>query len=75
MPKRCLKVIPEPPPNTRTVFVQPPERAKFPFMKGAGKLDLLCGSCDSILAKNIVEGTVVNMVFKCPDCGSFNDSG
>jgi hypothetical protein len=74
MPKRRLKVIPEPAPGTRSVFVQPPEKAKFPFMRGQGAFDLLCGSCDSILAKNIVDGQVRGVVFKCPDCGSFNDT-
>jgi len=75
VPKRRLKVIPEPAPNICSVFIQPPEKAKFPFITGQGKLDLLCGTCDSVLAKKVVEGQIRGIVFKCPDCGSYNDSG
>ena len=67
-----LKIIPKPKPNTRTVII--PKRGKVETaFKGVGNLNLLCGNCNSKLAKNIAEGQIANMVIKCAICGLYNN--
>jgi hypothetical protein len=72
--QRRLTLIPEPKPGTRSVLVQPPGAAPFPFIIGVGNLDLLCGQCGAVLLKSVVEGQVSNVVFKCPTCGNFSEA-
>jgi hypothetical protein len=66
------RLIPEPAPNTRTVFASPPG-FKGPFMQGPGGDDTVCGKCGAVLLSGIPEGSVRNIVFRCFVCGSFNE--
>lgn len=64
-----LKTIPEPKPNTRTVFI-----AKVsPIIKGVGDIDLVCGECGEILVEGIGHGQIKNIVIRCPKCNTYND--
>jgi predicted RNA-binding Zn-ribbon protein involved in translation (DUF1610 family) len=56
------------------MLVQPSGAAPFPFIIGAGNLDLLCGQCGAVLLKSVEEGQVSNVVFKCPACGRFSEA-
>ena len=48
MPQRRLRVIPRPEPRSRLVLTVPPEG-----VQGGGELDLLCGLCDTVLARGL----------------------
>lgn len=67
-----LEVIAEPEPGTRAVFTISGNR-KFAFIKGVGKDNYLCGSCQNIICENVNRGQISNIVFKCPYCESFNE--
>ena len=71
---RALVVIPEPAPNTRTVF---PGTGKGPTVRGtgagAGPLDYVCGSCGATILESVSQGQFQNIVFRCWKCGKFND--
>jgi hypothetical protein len=90
VPRRILDVIPEPGQDTRAVLRHQPgwlERflpdvlasrlvpSPGPFFTGDGPLDLLCGQCGATLASGMEEGRVQDVVFQCPRCGAFNDTG
>lgn len=66
---RKLKTIPEPKPNTRTVFIA----QVLPIIKGVGNLNLLCGNCSAVLVKGIDEGHIRNIVVQCPICKFYNE--
>ena len=67
--KIMLKIIPEPKPNTRTVFTG----KVLPFIKGVGNVDLLCGNCKAVLMEGIDDGQVTNIVIRCPICRFHNE--
>lgn len=90
MPRRILRTIPEPARDTRVVLRQQegalerllPEflAARIgggpdPFFTGDGPLDLLCGECGQTLARGMEEGRISDVVFECPDCGAYNETG
>jgi hypothetical protein len=66
-----LKIIPKPLDGTRSVLhsVNP----DLPFIKGDGFDSYLCGKCGHILADQIEEGQLHNLVFECPKCNEYND--
>ena len=66
-----LEIIPEPPAGTASVLVFG-KKGKHAFIKGTGEDNLLCGTCKNVLCENITRGQVRNLVFKCPNCDSFN---
>jgi len=71
MQKRIrLNVIPEPQPNTRTILA--PQNG--PAIRGGGEIDFICGNCESLLAEGISEDQIRNIVFKCSNCGQYNES-
>ncbi len=74
MPKIKLPVIPKPAEGTRAILV--PEKGVIPVIKGTGgDIDLLCGNCGIVLASGLVPTQkIVNIVIKCPNCGSYNDT-
>ena len=72
--QKTLRVIPEPKPNTRSVMIQNEGEVPFVFMKGGGSEDLICGSCDALLCESVAWANLRGVVFKCPMCGTFNDS-
>ena len=69
-----LKVIPKPEERTRTVL-KPKNRDSSVTIKGSGKLNLVCGKCGAILAREIHEGQIKNIVLFCNKCDSYNDTG
>jgi hypothetical protein len=68
-----LPLIPESTKNTRAVFHQPPSEKPFPFFRGSGPADLLCGKCSFRLGQGIGVGQIKDLVLKCPKCSSYND--
>ena len=64
-----LKVIPEPEEGTASVLVQ---KNKVPTFKGDGEDNYLCGKCKFTICEKIKHGQFVNIVFKCPNCESYN---
>ena len=64
-----LKAVPEPEPQTRTVIAS--ETA--PAIEGVGDVSYSCGGCDTILLDGVIAGQVVNVVLKCPQCGTFSE--
>jgi hypothetical protein len=73
-----LHVIPEPAPGTRSVFQKPaaPRDDRTPFVTNGGALNYVCGNpdCGLLLLKNVEIEQVSNLVFKCPSCGSYNET-
>jgi len=69
MPDITLPIIEKPAEGTRTVF----QGEAKPFIKGAGQVNYLCGSCGETLLERVEPGQVRNIVFCCPNCGSYND--
>jgi hypothetical protein len=68
-----LRSIPEPEPNTRTVFVyEGPGTAVFRGV-GAGGTTFVCASCESPLAEDVGELQLRNLVLVCKGCGAFNE--
>lgn len=69
-----LKVIPEPDPNSRTIFEKMPETGTI-FLQGyESKEAMECGSCGAPLAVGISREAATSIVFKCAQCGAFNDT-
>lgn len=66
-----MKVIPKPKEEAATIFIAP-EGKKFAFIKSSGNDNYLCGTCNFIICENVDPGQVMNIVFKCPNCGSYN---
>lgn len=71
-----MEVTPEPEKDTTAVLVlsSPCHVSTTPFaiIKGGGDTDYVCGACRAILASQVNRGQLVNLVFKCINCGSFN---
>lgn len=68
-----LKVIPEPDPNTRTVFEKGGADPKF-FQSFHTNIALVCGSCSSVLAAGMRREDIQNIVLRCNQCQSFNEA-
>ena len=71
MQKIQMVVIDEPKPNTRTVLVS--GRDSAPPITGNGAITYVCGKCSFPIVENVNSDQVLNIVFKCPSCGAFND--
>jgi len=67
-----LMVIPEPEPNTRSVFIYTGEGTAV--MRGPGNVVMECGNCGVPLVDGVSVANVQNIVFKCPNCGAFNET-
>ena len=68
--KERLKTVEKPSPRVRAVIFS---KGKFPIIEGKGNIDFLCGNCQTILAKNVWRLTLINIVTKCPSCGTYNE--
>ena len=64
-----LSVIPKPGEGVRTVI----ESKVSPAFKGEGEVDYICGCCGAILAENVRQGQIKNIVIHCPKCGQYNE--
>lgn len=69
----ALKVIPEPDPNTRAVFIYQGEGTVI-FTGYQVGLALVCGSCKSHLVEGMPKGNIQNIVIRCKNCGSYNEA-
>ncbi len=50
-----------------------PESAKMqPYITGKGALNYNCGKCNHPILKSIRRIQIVDAVYKCPKCGTFN---
>lgn len=67
-----LRVIPEPDPDTRAVFIYNGE-GTVAFTGYQVGLALTCGSCQSHLAVGIPRENIQNIVIRCKKCGSYNE--
>ena len=70
-----LKVIPEPAPKSRVVTeVQVGEdEGEGEESKNANRVNYVCGNCNAIIAKNVVQGSMKEQVVKCTDCNAYNE--
>lgn len=68
-----LMVIPEPDPNTKTVFEHTGTGTIF-FSYSDGRYSLDCGACGAPLAVVSDRQQVLGIVLHCAACGEFNDT-
>ena len=66
-----MQVIAEPKPGTASVLILD-KTGPYALMRGSGDTDYLCGACQNVICEHIGRGQVITLVFKCPNCGSFN---
>lgn len=71
-----MEVIPEPAKNTASVLAlaTPSYVSNTPFaaISGSGETDYVCGACMVVIASRVDRGSIINLVFKCLNCQSFN---
>jgi hypothetical protein len=68
-----LQVIPEPDPNSRTVFEKTGDGTVL-FQGFATNIALACGSCGAPLAAGIEPNQIKGIVLRCKQCSAFNDT-
>lgn len=67
-----LAVVPEPDPNSRTIFVR--EGDGTIVLQGSETgLSQDCGNCGASLIAGVALGRVAGVVIRCNGCGSFNE--
>lgn len=71
MSNYSMEVIPKPKEGTAAIF-ETTEKGEFVFIKGIGSDNYVCGACKSIICENVVRKQIINIVFKCANCGSYN---
>jgi hypothetical protein len=71
---RPLTEIPEPDPGTRTVFEWGGDREGLFLVGSESSISYDCASCNAPLYVGLAPGAVQNIVFRCPRCGTFNES-
>lgn len=67
-----LKIIPEPDPDTRTLFIYEGEGTVC-FSGYEIGLALICGNCKSQLVVGIPKANIENIVIRCKKCGKYNE--
>jgi phage FluMu protein Com len=65
-----LKIIEEPKPNSRAIFIS---GNKITFFTGEGNINHLCRNCNYVLNERVWTRSLSNIVIKCPVCDSFNE--
>lgn len=70
----ALTIIPEPVDGTRTIFTASVQGG--PILEGQllDVPDLVCGRCRTILVTRRSLNQVYDIVFRCPNCSSFNEA-
>lgn len=68
-----MSVIKKPGENTRSVIHYDGE-GHGPFVRGDGDLSYVCGGCRNVLLEAVVAGFSVNVVYRCPKCGAYNET-
>ncbi|MCC2502210.1 MULTISPECIES: hypothetical protein [Bacillus cereus group] len=66
-----LEVIPKPESGTAAILCTP-DGFKGPIFQGEGTNNYLCGVCKYVLCKKIIRQQIVEIVFECPECKSYN---
>lgn len=66
-----MDVIPEPKPGEASVLVFD-KKGRHVMIRDAGDVNYLCGTCRNVICERVTRGMIINLVFKCPNCGSFN---
>jgi hypothetical protein len=67
-----LMVIPEPEPDTRSVFMYVGDGTVA--MKGPGNVVMECGKCGAPLVEGVPVSQIRNIVFFCQSCGAHNET-
>ena len=67
-----LKIIPKPDDGRRSI-IMPPSENEPTIIKGPGNIDLICGNCGAILAKEVEENQIKNVVLYCNQCNNYNE--
>ncbi len=65
-----MEVISEPEPGTRSIFICDTTVTTF---IGTGPRSYQCGICGETLIEGARTERFANVVFKCGDCGGFNE--
>lgn len=68
-----MRVIEEPKKGSRAILQSGNPSTDFVFIVGEGDTDYICGNCGNIICKNISKDMIVNVVFLCPKCKSYNE--
>lgn len=70
-----LKIVSKPDPATTTILSRGdiPNRDPFIISEG-GSYNLVCGSCEFMLARNVEFVQIKQFVFHCPKCKRYNVS-
>lgn len=66
-----MEVIPEPKKGTASVLVPGTDGPQVMF-KGDADDIYICGCCGKPICENIQRGQLINLVFKCFNCGLYN---
>lgn len=66
-----MDVIAEPKHGTASVLIPSASGPQVMFSSVAED-SYICGGCNEIICKNVQRGQIINLVFKCFKCGSFN---
>jgi hypothetical protein len=69
----ALKVIQEPDPNTRSVFIYDGEGTTA-FTGFEVGIALTCGKCESRLVVGIPRDSIRNIIIRCKNCSAFNEA-
>lgn len=68
-----LKVIPEPDPGSRSVFIKNGEGSII-FSGRETEISLDCGQCGASLVVGLKQEQIRSIVLRCNQCGAFNDT-
>ena len=68
-----LKVIPEPAPKSRVIIEAFKGEDEGKKDSKAKKVNYVCGNCNSMIAENVIEGSMKDQVVKCNTCNSYNE--
>jgi DNA-directed RNA polymerase subunit RPC12/RpoP len=68
-----LKVIPEPAPKSRVVIEAQKDEGEGEEGMNTERVNYVCGNCNSIIAENVIEGSMKDQVVKCTSCNSYNE--
>ena len=68
-----LKVIPKPAPKSRVVTEAYSGEDEGKESKKANRVNYVCGSCNAIIAKDVVEGSMKEQVVRCTACDTYNE--
>lgn len=67
-----LEVIPKPAEGSASVLIWGGAKSNHSIITGQGADSYLCGVCSNVICKNVDRGQIINLVFSCPNCGSYS---